>query len=663
MAPLRRCYVSILALAFAGQAVSGEEQGKVTIARPTPQQAAWQDMEVGLFIHFNMFTCAPDWTWRSFKDYPSPDLFNPTKLDTDQWMRAAKGIGAKYAVLTVKHCEGFCLWPTEAYPYSVKQSTWRDGKGDVAGDFVRSCRTFGIRPGFYYSTSANAYCKVDDPGRVRSKDPADQARYKAICEQQLAELWSRYGELGEIWFDGGSLPPEQGGADIGPLIRKYQPNAVVFQSPHATIRWVGNEDGVAPYPCWATAKNREPTGGGDPDGQFWRPGECDVPLRGGEWGWKPNQEHLIRSMENLTELYCKSVGRNCNLLLNSTPDRSGLIPEPDMKRYIEFGAEIGRRFGKPLGETRGEGDVVELTLDKPTLVDHVVIMEQISEGERVREYVVEGLASDGWKELCRGVSIGHKRIDRCEPLEVSRVRLRCLRSVAKPLIRQLAVFQAEPPPAPLVDHRWSADEKVGNGLRDWLGSNPGQVHGAKRVAGPTRYALEFDGKSSYVGLGRLDVLGHDFTLAAWVCPSAGSGTGRVIVGKERSGVSANQMRLYLGPENQLGFTLSDGAGNELWPFETAAGSVPAGKWSQVAVTRRGREFTLYVNGKASGTKLSGAVIRHRNSEEMRIGARHAPAGDGPDSVFQGRIGEVRLGCRALSPAELSAASAPVEGRR
>ena len=418
-------------------------------ARPASKQLEWHDMEVGMFVHFNMFTYSGDWQWRSFKDYPDPDLFRPERLDTDQWMEAARAFGAKYAVLTAKHCCGFCLWPSAAYDYGVRQSSWRGGKGDVVADFITSCRKHGIKPGLYYSTAANGFLHVDNPGVISATGgPVNQIGYKRICEQQLRELWSRYGELCEIWFDGSAMSVEKGGPDVGSLLSELQPNASVFQSPYATIRWIGNEDGVAPDPCWATISDATAVkdgvsaslGCGDPEGSVWLPGECDVPVRRGQWGWQPNEDHLVLGVDHLMDVYYRSVGHNCNLLLNANPDRDGLIPAVDMQRYKEFGAEIRRRFDRSVAETSGQGEVVELALKKPARIDHVVSMEQIAEGARVREYIVEGQIGTGWRELCRGTSIGHKKIDRVAPVDVSAVRLKSTRSVAAPLIRKLAIY-------------------------------------------------------------------------------------------------------------------------------------------------------------------------------------------------------------------------------
>jgi alpha-L-fucosidase len=397
-----------------------------------------------MFFHYDVPVFQPGWGHRQYETRPEPSVFNPRKLNTDQWMEAAKAMGAKYAVFVAKHGSGFMCWQSDLYPYGMKQSPYKDGKGDIVRDFVNSCRKYGILPGIYAHMGCNGYLEVDNPGLVnrgKGGDPEKQARYARICEGMLTELWGNYGELSEIWFDGGVLDPDRGGPVMLPILRKLQPKAIVFQGPAASIRWIGNEDGVAPYPCWATAPDvRDYNGPGSTDGQKWLPGECDVPIRQGVWLWEPDTENRLFPVDQLMDKYYRSVGHNCNLLLNANPDPDGLIPEPDMKRYKEFGDEIRRRFGQSIAETAGKGELVELALAKPTRVDHVITMEDILEGERVREYVVEGLAGDRWQELCRGTSIGHKKIDRFSPTEVSKVRWRCLKWVAEPRIRRLAVY-------------------------------------------------------------------------------------------------------------------------------------------------------------------------------------------------------------------------------
>ncbi len=444
---VRRCAtfrIAALALAVHLATASAAQSAEVKLARPTPEQAAWQDLELGLFIHYDVPVFKPGWDHRQYEQRPEPSVFNPRKLNTDQWMEAAKALGARYAVFVAKHGSGFMNWQSDLYPYGMKQSPYKNGQGDMVRDFVNSCRKYGIRPGIYCHMDCNGYLEVDNPGLVnrgKGGDPEKQARYARTCEGMANELWGNYGPLAEIWFDGGVLDPAKGGPDIVPILRKLQPQAIVFQGPAASIRWIGNEDGVAPYPCWATVPEvRDYNGPGTPDGSKWLPGECDVPIRQGVWLWEPHTEGRLLSVNQLMDRYSRSVGHNCNLLLNANPDPDGLIPEPDMKRYQEFGAEIRRRFGKSLAETTGSGEVVELALAEPAVIDRVVTMENILEGERVREYVIEGLMEGHWKEICRGTSIGHKKIDAFAPVELSKVRWRCLKSVAEPRIRRLAIY-------------------------------------------------------------------------------------------------------------------------------------------------------------------------------------------------------------------------------
>ncbi|MCY2931717.1 MAG: hypothetical protein NTV86_19935 [Planctomycetota bacterium] len=251
----------------------------------------------------------------------------------------------------------------------------------------------------------------------------------------------------EIWIDGGLPDPVQAGFDVMPLALKLQPKAMLMGgsgNPRQKIRCVGNESGHAGYPCWATAVFPADQNGGDPNGKDYMPAEADAPLTF-HWMYSGSE---MRSLDELMTRYYLSVGCNANLLLNSTPDPTGLIPEREMKRYVEFGNEIRRRFGKSVAETTGQGNEVELKLDSPTTINHVILMEQIAEGERIRQFVVEGFAGGAWKELTKGTCVGHKRIARFDDVQVSKVRLRVTQSLAEPLIRKLAVYCVTKPAAP-----------------------------------------------------------------------------------------------------------------------------------------------------------------------------------------------------------------------
>ena len=422
------------------------------IVTPSQAQQRWHDLELGMFFHFDIPIYQPGWDWRSWNNLPDPNLYQPRNLDTDQWMEAARAMGAKYAVFVAKHCSGFCQWQTDIYPYGVKQSSWRNGRGDVVDDFVRSCRKYGIQPGLYASVSANGYLEVDGPGLVNRGQGGNadkQAEYVRICEKMTTELWSRYGDLFEVWFDGGAIPVEKGGPNLVPLLEKLQPNAIAFQGPPGTpnlIRWVGNERGVAAYPCWSTTDEGTAEGGegekifaGKPDGKLWAPGECDVPVRNHDWFWEPGHEDRVYSLSELLEMYYGSVGRNCNLLLNANPGPDGLVPKGDFQRYVEFGNEIRRRFSGPLASTQGEGMLIELDLASSRNINHVIMMEDIAYGERVLEYVVECLTqANTWQHLCAGECIGHKRIQQFRTVQATRIRLRVTKAKATPHIRQLA---------------------------------------------------------------------------------------------------------------------------------------------------------------------------------------------------------------------------------
>ncbi|WCR26715.1 alpha-L-fucosidase [Paenibacillus thiaminolyticus] len=405
------------------------------LAVPTPQQMAWQDLELGMFFHFGINTYC-DQEWGGGTD--SPELFNPVELDARQWIRTAKEAGFKYVILTAKHHDGFCLWPTKTTEYSVRSSPWKNGQGDVVREVADGCREEGMKFGVYVSPwDRNAPCY------------ADPAAYDDFYAKQLTELLTGYGPLVEVWFDGaGSEGREYDWKRIIGLVKQHQPDAMIFNMGAPTIRWVGNEDGVAPYPCWNTAESArvsmftsdmntwmEETPG-------WVPAECDVPIRKRHWFWHPNDEHSLHTLDHLMDLYYRSVGHGTTLLLNVSPDHRGLLPEPDTERVLEFGAAIRRRFGRPLGSASGTGSELELVLDEEALVDHVVSMEDIAYGERVRAYTIEAEVGGEWKPVAGGSAIGHKKIDRIEPTRTSRIRIRVTEEAAEPHIRSLAAYSA-----------------------------------------------------------------------------------------------------------------------------------------------------------------------------------------------------------------------------
>ena len=446
--------------------VSGSiaESAEPNLAKPTAAQVVWQDMEVGMFIHFG-----PSVWENSQQNGCSTKLeeINPVRLDTEQWVKAAELMGAKYIVFTAKHSGGFCNWPTKTTDYSIKNTPWHDGKGDIVGDLAESCKKHGIRLGIYLSPADRKHGAKLTWGTNYSgpqghcADSTQQPIYDEMFREQLKELLKNYGDIVELWFDGNHK------AQIADILEDY-PDIVVVGGSHSKARTSG-EFGQAPLTCWSSTSDAagwKPNGvaGGD----VWRPVECPVPSRDSwYWFWNTGTDHLLKSADHMVEMYYQTVGHNANLLLNANPDRSGLIPEIDVKRYGEFGAEIKRRFTKPLAEMSGRGEMLELMItgapvkldmimvrkegaggeDKlervfqgAQVIDHVILMEDISEGQRVEEYIVEGYVNNKWVELCSGTTIGHKKIDRFFPKICTKVRIKCTKFLAKPMIRTFAVY-------------------------------------------------------------------------------------------------------------------------------------------------------------------------------------------------------------------------------
>ena len=421
-------------------------------AKPSSRHIEWANCELGVIIHLDIQVFCPD---AQAGKLPPAQVFNPERLDTDQWLEAAKNGGAEYAVLTAKHGSGFALWPTEANGYSVRNTPWRNGGGDIVADFMKSCGKYSIRPGIYYNTGYNSLYGAMSH-KVASGRRDDQLVYNQVVEKQVTELWSTYGDLFEIWFDGG-LAKTQGGPDIVPILREHQPDSICFQGPAdiaPVLRWVGNEFGMAPYPCWSSVAEGTSSDGvvesdnmnGDPEGRLWAPGEADMPLRdkkrayAGGWVWKEGEDGLVYPLAHLVDKYYTSVGRNTNLLLGLVVDKHGLVPEADARRLSEFGNEIRRRFSTPIARKGGRGDRILIELESFKEINHAVVMEDLRHGELVREYTVSGLTTGGWEEICAGTCVGHKRIERFNAMKVSKIKIDFNRYSATPVIKDFSIY-------------------------------------------------------------------------------------------------------------------------------------------------------------------------------------------------------------------------------
>jgi len=404
---------------------------------PSPAQFKWHEQERLMFVHFGMAT------WQG-KEYDNGDFdlsrVNPSKLNTDQWCEVAKSWGAKQIIFVAKHVGGFCWWPTTTTEYSVRNIPWKNGQGDLFAELAASCKKYGINLGVYiYPGDVSFGAGIGSGGKTA--DPSRQEAYNKVFRQQLTEVLTKYGSMTEVWFDGSCV------IDVKDILEKYAKDAVIFQGPQATIRWPGTESAQLYYPAWNTLSQKELSSGvatqynDDPDGDAWGPLEPDAPLYNHAWFWSPEKEKLRRSVDELMEMYYHSVGYGSVLLLNATPDTTGLIPAGDARRYAEFGREISRRFGKSIGEVKNHvGNETLIRFAKPTAVNHITIMEQYDQGQRIREYKVEGLANGKWMLLSQGSSVGRMKIDDFPTTKVSRLRLTVSQAAGIPLVRSFKAY-------------------------------------------------------------------------------------------------------------------------------------------------------------------------------------------------------------------------------
>ena len=506
---------SVFPIAFAGLSpeASAESTPPTSRAIPTSDQIAWQDLEVGMFVHF-----APN-TWQDleYDNLSTPvSEIDPKGLDTDQWAQTAIDFGARYIVFVAKHVGGFCMWQTETTDYGIRNTPWRGGHGDVLGDISVSCRKHGLKLGVYVSPRDDHFGAAT--GGI-CKTPELQTRYNKIYRDQLTEVFSRYGDLVEVWFDGSTATP------VGDLLAKHQPHAMVFQGPSATIRWVGNEDGFAPYPCWNGIDRGDAETGtatslnSNPDGDVWMPNEVDVSIRRPDWFWSTTNAGKVLKPEQLLSIYYGSVGRGCQLLLNIPANRDGLLSDTDRATAKAFGSQVSGRFAKALVETKGQGTSLILKLDAPQKIDTIILQEETAKGERMRQYRIEGNAGGTWRTLIEGTSIGHKRIHPIEPVTVDALRIVSTRSAGTPTFRSVAVFYtAAPTPSGLnaAPEIWAA-----NLVGSWH-DNAFSIDLTQKIDSAKQYRLKFVPREGVVsGLSSVSLKLHDVAHPSLIKPVRG----------------------------------------------------------------------------------------------------------------------------------------------
>ncbi|MBR2569629.1 MAG: alpha-L-fucosidase [Paenibacillus sp.] len=410
-----------------------------TSIKPTARQLEYQDWEFGLFLHFGLRTF-----YEGYRDFDEramdPANFNPKNLDCEQWIRTAKEAGMTYAVLTAKHHDGFSNWPTHYSRFSVSASSWKDGQGDVVREFTDACRKYGLKAGLYYSPfdgSADFYTQ-------------DEKAYDDYFVNQITELLGNYGDIDILWFDGcGSEGHEYDWPRIIREIRKLQPNILIFNMGDPNFRWVGNEDGIAPIPCWNVVDSTDfsiLTDEKDELGEnMWLPAECDVQLRA-NWFFS-EQDDAIKSVDQLMGLYYLSVGRGANLLLNIGPDREGLLPAEDADRLLAFGEEIARRFESPLETISSckieEGRFVH-SMSTAKLIDHIILEEDLADGEAVRRFSITVVTEKSHQRvrLYEGLNIGHKAIIRLPAVKVRGIEIEFLETEGEPNLSRMSLHYA-----------------------------------------------------------------------------------------------------------------------------------------------------------------------------------------------------------------------------
>lgn len=454
---------------------------KAIRVRPSAAQLRWQRLELTGFIHFGVNTFT-DREWGDGKE--SPAVFNPTALDARQWARVCRDAGIRQLILTAKHHDGFCLWPSQYTEHSVRNSPWKNGQGDVVRELADACREYGLGFGVYLS-----------PWDRNSPYFGDSAAYNDYFINQLTELLTQYGQIDEVWFDGANGEGPDGKKQVYDFnrwyshIRKLQPQAVIaVMGPD--VRWVGTESGYGRETEWSVvpadamlqeniAANSQQATGFAPMNLMeddlgsrekirqarrlvWYPAEVDVSIRPG-WFYHAAEDSLVKTPEKLLDIYNSSVGRNGVLLLNIPPDRRGLIHEADVKNLKEWRELRETVFGNNL-LTKGNSSLrskmarklvdenpdtywnvagaalpveLEWSWSAPQRMDLLLLQENIREGQRIESFELQAWINDQWVTAAKGTTVGHKRIINFEPLTTQRVRLRITSSRGKP---QLAAF-------------------------------------------------------------------------------------------------------------------------------------------------------------------------------------------------------------------------------
>jgi alpha-L-fucosidase len=408
---------------------------------PAARQLAWQQWETTAFLHFTVNTFT-DKEWGDGTE--NPQIFNPTEFDAKRIVKTLKETGFKLVLLTAKHHDGFCLWQTQTTEHCVRNSPYKNGKGDIVGEIAAACKEMGLKFGVYLSPWD------------RHESSYGTANYNDFYKKQLRELLTHYGKIHEVWFDGAKGENAKNMTydfkGYWALVRQLQPDAVMFSDAGPDVRWVGNEAGNAGETCWATINTEGMAPGvadskylntGDADGKLWLPAETDVSIRPG-WFWHEKENDKVRSGRNIMDLYYKSVGRNSLLLLNIPPDRRGLLHENDIANLQDFYKIKESTFKNNLLKNKALVTLtdkkletaysfniaksIEIDLGKMVECNRAMIQENILHGQRIKIGRIEYWDGKEWQFIQDFTTVGYKRLLRFAPIKASKIRISVLQS-------------------------------------------------------------------------------------------------------------------------------------------------------------------------------------------------------------------------------------------
>lgn len=495
-------------------------------ALPSANHLAWHELEYYAFVHFSMNTFT-DIEWGLGQE--KTQSFNPTELDCRQWCRTFKNAGMKAVIITAKHHDGFCIWPSRYTDHSVKNSPWRNGKGDLLKELSEACREYGLKLGVYLSPWDRNHPLYGTP------------EYNQYFMQQLEEVLTGYGPIFEVWFDGANGEGPNGKRQdydwngFINVVRKHQPGAVIF-SDAGDVRWVGNEQGFARETNWCTLNRKDYFPGtpryseltqGNKNGTDWAPAEVDVSIRPG-WFYHPHEDNYVKSPEHLELIYYQSVGRNSNLLLNIPVDRRGLVHPKDsialmgLKKRIDdtfqrnlalkqqaFASSTlnhslafdaanvtdGSRYTYWASTQENLTGSIEIKFDKPTRLNVISIGEYIPLGQRIESFALDVETSGGWRQVSGGTTIGNKRLLKFPAVQATSIRLRILSSMAPPTISELAAFYS-----PHDNHLLEPKESFDDRMDWWRGAHLGMfIHwGAYAVPGGVHNGKPTEGAGEWI---------------------------------------------------------------------------------------------------------------------------------------------------------------------